>query len=179
MSVHVCVFLCDHQLPDREQWQAAIDDAGVDLKLDDCSPRQHVGFWPVHMEGKECGFEYAFDAAPESGDDLQQLFGLRDRMVELTWHSSQDDMRAAMLAAACLAKLVDGVFLDPQSGEFAVGAKAFELIKLQERAEQDRRRAQAERKWAHLTERRCPRCGAPCPEYRGRCAVCEFEIGKL
>ena len=31
---------------------------------------------------------------------------------------------------------------------------------------------------AAITDRRCPRCGVPCPRYRRTCKHCGFEIGR-
>jgi hypothetical protein len=36
----------------------------------------------------------------------------------------------------------------------------------------------AETRWATVTDRRCPECESPCPEYRKTCKVCGFELGR-
>ncbi len=46
-----------------------------------------------------------------------------------------------------------------------------------ERAEKQRRDAIVAT-YASKTERCCPQCGAPCPEYRKTCRSCGFEIGR-
>jgi hypothetical protein len=68
-------------------------------------------------------------------DDLQEAIGDRDSMVSFKWRGAHKqaelDGRAAMLAAATLAKIADGVFVDPQ-GDFATGADALDLIEVED-----------------------------------------------
>lgn len=37
----------------------------------------------------------------------------------------------------------------------------------------------ANERWKGATQRRCPQCSALCPEFRARCIVCEYELGRL
>jgi hypothetical protein len=203
MSVSLEVFLKAEKLPARKVWQEAIDAEEINLQLDEADTRTQVGFWPCKLNGTDCGFEYFFGKAelhdkpkkarsrsfwsrlfgtnnsePEQPDVVRQAVGDRDHIVEFDWHSSVDDGRAAAFAAAVLAKISDGYFLDPQSGEFTPGKDAVALGKSQDRTEQDMKMEQAVKKWATATQRRCPKCSAPCPEYRPRCFVCNFEIGR-
>jgi hypothetical protein len=115
---------------------------------------------------------------PDETDQLQGVMGDRDFAATFTIHASNDELQAASIAAAVLAKTTDGVFFDPQSGEFAIGAGAFQLLQDQERRERERKMELAVKKWATTTQRRCPTCGAPCPEYRPTCSVCGYEIGR-
>lgn len=32
--------------------------------------------------------------------------------------------------------------------------------------------------WERMTERRCPKCSRPCPEFRKTCAFCRHEVGR-
>lgn len=206
MSVHLEVFLRQENLPSRLAWQHAIDAEAIDLQLDDADTRTQVGFWPCKLNGTDCGFEYIFGKAeppghekpqnasskgfwtrlfgtesssePEEPGDVQTIIGDRDHVVEFVWHSSIDDGRAAAFAAAVLAKITDGFLLDPQSGELTPGKDAVGLIRTQDRTEQEIKMEQAEKKWGRLTQRRCSKCSAPCPEYRPRCFVCNYEIGR-
>jgi uncharacterized Zn finger protein (UPF0148 family) len=52
------------------------------------------------------------------------------------------------------------------------------LLNRQEQTERERQMQDAVRRWAHVTQRRCPKCGAPCPEFRPTCKVCGFAIGR-
>ncbi len=179
MSVEVTVYLRDAELPSRDEWQRAIDAEGIDLQLDQFSPREHTGFLPTKLDGQDCGFEYFFQSVDQAEkEDLLAEIGERDRSVSFVCHSSEIEGRAAMLAAAVLTKLADGVFFDPQGGGFARGRGVFALIEQGERSEMDRRMRLAVQKWAQTTSRRCPKCNAPCPEYRNKCSVCGFVIGR-
>ena len=180
MSVVVCVFLRDAELLRFEDWQRALDEAGSGVRLEDISPRDHSGFWPALFNGQPCGFEYSF--APidaDSEDDFRSHIGDRDRVVDFVWHGNELDMRAGLQAAAALAKLTDGIYFDPQGGGFAQGENVYQLLQQQDADERDRRMRLAEKKWGHTTSRRCPQGGAPCPEYRNKCSVCEYELGRV
>jgi hypothetical protein len=47
MSVEIIVFIRDKELPNRDEWQLAIDEAGIGLHLDQFSLREHTGFLPA------------------------------------------------------------------------------------------------------------------------------------
>lgn len=179
MSVEVIVYVRDAELPSREEWQRAIDAENIGLQLEDFSPREHTGFLPARLDGQECGFEYSFEAVDEwESEEVLTEIGDRDRRVAFVWHSSELDGQAAMLAAAVLTKLTDGVFFDTQGPAFARGDGVFAMMEEEERAAWDARMELAERKWGGATSRRCPKCQAPCPEYKAKCAVCGFVIGR-
>lgn len=180
MSVHFCVYLRESVLPSHEQWQSAIRNAGHDLVLDDFSPTEHTGFLPTQLAGEECGFEYSFDPiVDDEVEDLRSVIGDRTHVVTFTWHSSELDMRAAEIAASSLTDVANGIFFDPQSGAHAEGNAVHSLLAEERESERSRKLAEAERKWAKVTERRCPKCNARCPEYRGSCWVCGFAVGRL
>jgi hypothetical protein len=179
VSVEVCVYLRSRDLPSRDAWQRAIDAPGIDLQLDEFSPRELTGFLPAKLNGEECGFEYLYH--PVDHDEAEEVLaevGDRDHVVRFVTHASKLDGRSAMLAAAALTELVDGVFFDPQGGEFARGHGVFVLMEEWERAAREARMRRAEEKWGPITNRRCPKCGAPCPEYKKECSVCHFAIGR-
>lgn len=183
MSVDLMVFLKREKLPTRGRWQKAIDAEGLGLSLDEVDTFSHTGFWPAKLNGKDSGFEYLFgNSEPQDTDDdpeeLTRVIDDRDCAATFTIHGSLDELQAASIAAAALAKISDGVFVDPQSGEFAIGAGAFPLLQEQGRKERERKMDVATRKWATATLRRCPECGAPCPEYRPACFVCGYQIGR-
>jgi hypothetical protein len=179
MSVQLSVYLGDDRVPTFENWQSAVRDAGHDLIIDEFSPRDHLGFVPMRLNGQECGFEYFFsEVVAEEIEDIAATVGDRDRLAEFVWHSSEHDGRAAEIAAAVLASISDGIFFDPQSGDWARGPDAFGLVERWHADERLRRAEAAERKWATVTERRCPKCGSRCPEYRAKCWVCGHELGR-
>ncbi|HEY3391140.1 MAG TPA: hypothetical protein VGK58_00420 [Lacipirellulaceae bacterium] len=180
MSVQLCVYLHESDLPSQEQWQHAVLNAGHDLIFDSFSPREHTGFLPMKLTGEECGFEYSFD--PIDQDEVEEVLaviGDRTHVVKFTWHSSMLDLRAAEIAASTLADLSNGIFFDPQSGSHAEGNAVHTLLAAERDSERERKLAEAEGKWANVTERRCPECNARCPEYRSSCWVCGFAVGRL
>jgi hypothetical protein len=180
MSVSLRVYLHEERLPSRDEWQRAIADAGISLKLDDVSTTEHSGFLPVRLDGEDCVFEFHYGPVdPEQDGDMLPSVGGRNRIVELVMHGGRElDSRAAMLAAAVLARQSDGILFDPQGGDLADGSEVFDWMDEQEAEEREHRMAAARKKWSNITERRCPSCGAPCPEYRKLCFVCRFELGR-
>src|SRR5438045_1104297 len=123
MSVHLCVFLRESELPTQEQWQRVVQEAGHDLVLDSFSPREHTGFLPLRLAGEPSGFEYLF--RPIDEDEFEEVLPVvddRTHVVEFTLHGGmQRDLRAAEIAASALTELSNGIFYDPQSGSHAQG----------------------------------------------------------
>jgi hypothetical protein len=181
MSIEVRVFLRDDRLPTHGEWQREINERGVDLVLEEFSTRDQVGFVPAKLHGEDCGFEYLYCPKDELDDDeeLQAAYGDRDRVALFKWHSSDVDGAAAVEAACVLAAITNGIFFECSSGEFAVGSDAYQLIADESAVEAERCMREAERRWGKTTERRCPKCNAPCPEYRAHCYVCKFELGRI
>jgi hypothetical protein len=180
MSVELCVYLRGLDLPSRDDWQRAIDAAGLDLRLEEFSPREHTGFLPATLNGEKCGFEYFFQPVePDEAEEVREEIGNRDHVVLFVTHASEIEGRSAMLAAAVLTELAGGVFFDPQGGGFARNHGVFTLMEEGERAAMEARMRRAEEKWGPTTKRRCPKCGAPCPEYKKECGVCHFAIGRV
>lgn len=180
MSVDLYVFLRERELPTDEEWQRAIQAAGHDLVFDSFSSREHTGFLPARLAGELSGFEYSFN--PIDANEVEKLKAIiadRSHVVTFTLHGNMLELRAAEIAASVLTDLANGVYFDPQSGSHAEGKADYSLLADERNAERERMLAEAERKWAKVTERRCPECNAPCPEYRGSCWVCGFAIGKL
>ena len=182
MSVDLCVFFSDAALPTRDEWQRVLEEEGTALVLDQFSPREDSGFLPATLNEEACGFEYSFGPITDEdfGDVRGELeeFGDFDRVVALTTHSNQLEGRAAMLAAGALAMFTGGVYFDPQGGNFVRIASVREFAAEAEAEERAWRMEQAVKKWGRVTDRHCPKCGAPCPEYKLKCAVCDYEIGR-
>ena len=157
-------------------------DCGFEYIFDKAEPIGHDtpqkpterGFW-ARLFGTASTSE---SEEPDETDEKERRIGDRDHVVEFVWHASLDDGRAASLAAAVLAKIAHGFLYDPQSGELIPGKDAVGLVLSQDRTDHDIKMEQALRKWGASTERRCPKCAAPCPEYRPRCFVCNYEIGR-
>ena len=72
MSLDLYTFL--DALPDRQSWQAAIDQAGVALTLDpDLDLTRDDGFSPCVLQGKASGFELDVMRASEVIRDYPSL----------------------------------------------------------------------------------------------------------
>ena len=87
MSLDLYTFV--DALPDRQSWQAAVDQAGVDLKLDpDLDLTRDEGFSPCVIQGKASGFELRVSLASEVLRDypsLKQVAGARSHAVCFRW----------------------------------------------------------------------------------------------
>lgn len=133
MSIELHVYLRDLDVPSREQWQHAINDAGFDLKLDELfSIRQHIGYVPAHLCGVESGFEFYLDALDKSSVPESASMALvdYDHVAAFRIGSDLEELIAAMCTAAALTELADGLFHDPQTyGEYLNGAEAIELAR--------------------------------------------------
>lgn len=121
MSMELHVFLSRRRLPNVHQWQSAIDSHGFDVKLDmSTNVGTDTGFLPAVFMGRDSGFE--FDVMSISGvaevypDIADRLVGL-DAVANFRWGGNLDEMACALVAAAALAALSDGVWFDPQEGE--------------------------------------------------------------
>lgn len=178
MSMELIVFLRREHLPSRDSWQQAISENGYDLRLDDADPVNHTGLWPAKLGNADCGFEYFLEPVEQEPEEILAAIGARGHRATFVWHSSVGDCRAAMIAAGVLAKITGGVLLDPSGGELADGADVLTLFKNEEVAERERKMEQAIKKW-ESTQRRCPECSAPCPEYRATCFVCSYQLGRV
>ena len=87
MSLDLYTFV--DQLPDRPTWQAAIDQTGVDLKLDPALDlARDAGFLPCEIQGKASGFELTVAPAAEllsSFPSLAAEVGTRPHVMCFRW----------------------------------------------------------------------------------------------
>jgi hypothetical protein len=95
-------------------------------------PPAKRGWWARLFGSSNC----VKTANRDEFDELEEAIGDRNSVASFKWHGAHEDAeldgRAASLAATTLAKLANGVFLDPQSGDFAVGAEALELLEYED-----------------------------------------------
>jgi hypothetical protein len=128
MSIELHVYLRDSDVPSREQWQGAINDAGFDLELDELfSMRDHIGYVPVQLCGVESGFEFYLDPLDKSSvpESISMALANYDRVAAFRVGGDLEEFIAAMCAAAALTQLADGVFHDAQTyDEYLNGAEA-------------------------------------------------------
>lgn len=117
MSVDVFVFVREPDLPSREEWQAAIDELGIDLQLDErMEPDSASGYWPVKIRGEASGFEF-FSGSAEVlfGSSAPSGAGDRSLTVDLVTHSDIRELECSLLAGAALALVADGVVYDEET----------------------------------------------------------------
>ena len=110
MSLERDVFLAADRIPTVAAWQAALQQAGIDLILDLLT---HDGFLPLTHEGRATGFELGLRVV--DGAEAALADG-RDRVAVFQWHGDFASAIAAVLAAAVLAALTDGVLYDVEAG---------------------------------------------------------------
>ena len=179
MSVDSFFFVRDDKLPTISQWQAALDQAGVGIVLEDVGElRKHAGYLPATHRGHPSGFEWFYGPVAENfGGDAPDGLGGRAHVVNCVTHSDMRELMCGLTACAVLSQLADGVFFDEESGGLISADSALGLARRLGSAEQEMRRRAAERD-AVRTSRRCPQCGSPCPEHRRTCKACGFEIGR-
>lgn len=179
MSVDSFFFVRDAKLPTISQWQATLDGAGVSIVLEDVGDlRKHSGYLPAIFRGQQSGFEWFYGPIAENfgGDEPTGLSG-REHVVNCVTHSDMTELLCGLIACSVLSQIADGVFLDDGSGCVVSADQALQMALGIESQEQDRKKRAAE-KDAAITDRRCPNCASPCPEYRKTCKACGFEIGR-
>jgi hypothetical protein len=115
MSLGMYTFL--ESLPDRQRWQAAIDQSGVDLKLDpDLDLGRDAGFSPCLIQGKASGFELYVTPASEVFRELPslaQLAGARPHAVCFRWGGDLIECACVLGATLALARGFNAVAYYP------------------------------------------------------------------
>lgn len=179
MSVDSYFFVRDEKLPTISQWQAAIGRAGVDMVLEDVGDlRKHTGYLPATLRGQSSGFEWFYGPLAQNfGGDVPNGLNGREHVVNCVTHGNLIELLCGLISCSVLAQVADGLFLDEQSGGL-LGADNALQIALGIEAHERQRKMKIAEKDAAMTNRRCPKCGSPCPEYRKTCTACGFEIGR-
>lgn len=114
MSLCQRVVFFSKAIPCVDVWNSAIRDRGFDLVLDSkCAIGRDEGCWPCVL----CDFETSFElfAAAEADGNIGENWGTdfdgRDYHVLLCTSGSSDEITAALIAAAVLAEITDGMML--------------------------------------------------------------------
>lgn len=118
MSVDSFFFVRDGKLPTIPQWQAALNQAGVGILLEDVGDlRTHTGYLPATHRGEPSGFEWFYGPLADNfgGDPPQGLDG-REYVINCVTHSDMRELVCGSVACAVLTQLADGMFLDEESG---------------------------------------------------------------
>lgn len=126
MSVDAFFFVRDARLPTVSEWQAALDQVGTEIVLEDIGElRTHTGFLPATHRGHPSGFEWYYGSLAENfgGEPPDGLDG-REHVINCVTHSDVRELSCALAACSVLAQLADGKFFDEESGSLADPAKA-------------------------------------------------------
>lgn len=119
MSAAILVYFKDSKLPTVDEWNAAIKAEGFDLVLDPFDPRTDSCYRPAILNGRGSGFEWYFNALTAEDktelSDMPQIVDC-DCLASLHYTSMADEDVATSIAAAVLAKLTGGFYLDTDRG---------------------------------------------------------------
>lgn len=120
MSLELYAFL--DALPDRQTWQAAIDETGVDLKLDPALDlSRDEGFSPCLIQEQSSGFELQVLPAAElfrDNPELVQPAGPRLHAVCFRWGGDLAECACVLGATLALLRRFSAVAYDPADGLF-------------------------------------------------------------
>lgn len=86
----------------------------------DFAIESHSGFLPCTYAGAPAGFEYFFSTVAEmelEPGNVTAAIGDRDVGISLVTHASMRELATAVIAAAVLCTIADGVVQDEESGE--------------------------------------------------------------
>jgi hypothetical protein len=115
VSLELYAFL--EVLPDRGNWQAAIEQTGVDLQLDpDLDLNRHKGFSPCKLEGTSSGFELYVSTASEVIRDYPSAgaaAGARGHAICCRWGGDLAEAACVLVANLALARNFGGIVYDP------------------------------------------------------------------
>jgi hypothetical protein len=118
MSVDTFFFVRDTKLPTVPEWQAALDQAGTEIVLEDVGDlRTHTGYLPATHRGHQTGFEWYYGPLAENfgGDPPDGLDG-REHVINCVTHSDMRELVCALAACSVLGQMADGLFYDEESG---------------------------------------------------------------
>ncbi len=131
MSIELHVLMSDSKVPNRDQWQHAISEAGFDLTLDATfQPQVNTGFVVTRYKGMRTGFEFDLFPASDILDTYQEMAsraGELDVSANFRFGGDTNELVAAVIAASVLAQITGGVLFDPQDGTMVEGEGALAL----------------------------------------------------
>ena len=116
MSMELYLFI--DTLPDRESWQAKIDDVGLDLQLDpELDLGRDSGFSPCLIRGRSSGFELSVTSSAEPMQDYPaaaRFAGDRAWAICFRWGGDFVECSCVLGAALALVQGFGAVAYDPQ-----------------------------------------------------------------
>jgi len=118
--------------PATQDWNEATQGAGFELHLDpSCEIQNQSGFWPCVYRDDEAGFEFYAEVIDKKADAKfrMELEGLEPetdgRDFRATFSAGSDEeVASAVIAAAILAELTNGLVYDTWSGEEIAAGQA-------------------------------------------------------
>src|SRR5262249_43908028 len=134
-------FVRDEQLPTIQQWQAALNQAGVGIVLEDVGDlRKHTGYIPATYRDHPSGFEWFYGTVAQNfGGEPPHGVGGRTHVINCVTHSDIRELVCGLIACSVLSQIADGVFFDEESGGPISADAAFEMARRLESEEQARR----------------------------------------
>ncbi|MBL8570766.1 MAG: hypothetical protein JNK84_16975 [Phreatobacter sp.] len=120
MSMELYV-LSDRQLTSIAEWQAAIDQEGFRLKLDEGAAFTALdGYLPAHFGAALAGFEVNhWDPQAMKRDDPEYVDFVKDEvhLLAFRWGGSEHELFGVFAAASAYARATGGWVFDCESGE--------------------------------------------------------------
>jgi hypothetical protein len=117
MSLELHIFMQDSRVPNRADWQQAIEQLGFPTVLyPTLDVRKGSGFSPTTYKGQSTGFEFSIEPATDilsSYEHIAPQIGSRDICATFRWGGDLTECAAALSAAASLTKLTDGIYYYP------------------------------------------------------------------
>ena len=133
MSVEIHIFVADSQVPSRDAWQQAIEEAGFPVVLGaSLDLRKDSGFSPVSYNGQASGFELYLDDAEsylESYPHIAEQVWTRDKCVSFRWGGDIAEANAAMSCGAALTRLTGGIYFDTETDRVFMADEVLEGIR--------------------------------------------------
>jgi len=134
MSISFHVFTRSDRLPSMAQWAQALHACGIPASPDANADLQRFsGYLPCPDErvGFELYVEPYSSAHLEFGPDAPNVVGDTDFVLTFRLSGRAADLDAAMLAAASLASLSDGILFDSQSRHYIAASSAMDWARRQ------------------------------------------------
>lgn len=108
--------LCNRPLSSLKEWQSSIAELGFDLEItSECKVASMAGFLPATLHGDHTGFECSVFSAEELMKTYDEIdFEGSWLFAYAMYTGSVGGCVSALIAAAAIAKLTDGLAFDPQ-----------------------------------------------------------------
>lgn len=114
MSIDTTVYLSHARLPTAAKWQFAVKVTGLALELESgFDPERSSGWTSCFFETRTCGFYYRLDLLePGVTIDGEPIVADYDRAVTFSTISGLDNLAAATVAGATLARITGGTLVN-------------------------------------------------------------------